>query len=79
MGADVARWMYCEQQPAQPLRFGYGMADDVKRRFLTFWNSVSFFVQYANIAEFDREGSAGDLQPLDRGRLPLGAARSRDD
>jgi isoleucyl-tRNA synthetase len=66
MGADVARWMYCEQPPAQPLRFGYGIADDVKRRFLTFWNSVSFFVQYANIAEFDRDAPAGELQPLDR-------------
>ena len=40
MGADVARWLFCEQQPSQPLRFGYGMADDVKRRLLTFWNSV---------------------------------------
>ena len=53
MGADVARWLFCEQQPSQPLRFGYGMADDVKRRLLTFWNSVSFFVTYANIESFD--------------------------
>jgi isoleucyl-tRNA synthetase len=66
MGADVMRWLYCEQLPSQPLRFGYTMADDVKRRLLTFWNSVSFFVQYANIAEFDAEVPAGDLQPLDR-------------
>ena len=44
MGADVMRWLYCEQTPAQPLRFGYGMAEEVKRRFLTFWNSVTFFV-----------------------------------
>jgi isoleucyl-tRNA synthetase len=65
MGADVARWLYCEQAPSQPLRFGFGMADDVKRRLLTFWNSVSFFVQYANIAGFDPATASGDTLPLD--------------
>ena len=53
MGADVMRWMYCEQPPSQPLRFGYGIADDVKRRLLTFWFSASFFVTYARIADFE--------------------------
>lgn len=52
MGADTMRWVYCSQNPAQELRFGYGIADEVKRRFLTFWNSVKFFVDYANIAGF---------------------------
>jgi isoleucyl-tRNA synthetase len=52
MGADVMRWQYCETQPAQNLRFGYGSAGEVKRRLLTLWNSVSFFVTYANIEEF---------------------------
>ena len=66
MGADVMRWLYCEQNPAQELRFGYSLADDVKRRLLTFWNSVSFFATYANIAEFDPSMPAGELRPLDR-------------
>jgi len=72
MGADVARWLFCEQTPSQPLRFGYGMADDVKRRLLTFWNSVSFLVTYANIEGFrpsydDLEAGPGvELRPLDR-------------
>jgi isoleucyl-tRNA synthetase len=78
MGADVMRWLYCEQQPAQPLRFGYGMADDVKRRLLTFWNSVSFFVQYATIAEFDPVAPVGDLQPLDRWLISRTAQFVRD-
>jgi isoleucyl-tRNA synthetase len=52
MGADVMRWLYCEQTPSEPLRFGYALATDVKRRFLTFWNSAKFFVDYANIAQF---------------------------
>jgi isoleucyl-tRNA synthetase len=66
MGADVMRWLYCEQNPAQELRFGYSLADDVKRRLLTFWNSVSFFATYANIAGFDPSMPAGGLRPLDR-------------
>ncbi len=66
MGADIARWLFCEQNPSQDLRFGYRMGDDVKRRLLTFWNSVSFFVTYANVAGFDADAPAGELRPLDR-------------
>src|SRR5262249_16793243 len=70
MGADTMRWMYCSQNPAQELRFGYGMAEEVKRRFLTFWNSVKFFVDYANIQGFSPSWSelepSGELLPLDR-------------
>jgi isoleucyl-tRNA synthetase len=69
MGADVMRWLYCAQTPSEPLRFGYALADDVKRRFLTFWNSVSFFVEYANIAGFTPsfdELTPATTAPLDR-------------
>jgi isoleucyl-tRNA synthetase len=70
MGADVMRWLYCAQTPSEPLRFGFALADDVKRRFLTFWNSVKFFVDYANIDGFQPSWSAlhgdGELVPLDR-------------
>jgi isoleucyl-tRNA synthetase len=52
MGADVMRWQFCETAPAQNLRFGYGPAGEIKRRLLTLWNSVSFFVTYANIEGF---------------------------
>ncbi len=61
MGADTMRWLYCSQNPAQELRFGYGLAEDVKRRFLTFWNSVKFFSDYANIAGFRPEW--GSIEP----------------
>jgi isoleucyl-tRNA synthetase len=71
MGADVMRWLFCDVQPAQNLKFGYGPAGEVKRRLLTLWNSVSFFVTYANIEAF--EPAFVDLsvgppaeQPLDR-------------
>jgi isoleucyl-tRNA synthetase len=66
MGADVVRWMFTEHVPSQNINFGYGPAGEIKRRLLTFWNSVKFFVDYANIADF-RPGAepAGDPQPLD--------------
>jgi len=70
MGADVMRWLYCAQTPSEPLKFGYDLADDVKRRFLTFWNSAKFFVEYANVDGFRPSWSAlnldGELAPLDR-------------
>ena len=66
MGADVMRWIYCAQVPSQNINFGYGPADEIKRRLLTFWNSVAFFVTYANVDGFDPEEPAGELQPLDR-------------
>jgi isoleucyl-tRNA synthetase len=70
MGADTMRWLYCSQNPAQELRFGYGMAEETKRRFLTFWNSVKFFLDYANVQGFRPAWSelepTGELLPLDR-------------
>jgi len=70
MGADVMRWQYCAQPPDRNLLFGFGRAEEIRRELLTFWNSVSFFVSYANIQGFlpswaELEPS-GDLQPLDR-------------
>src|SRR5512133_1206040 len=49
MGADIVRWLFSEQVPSQNINFGYGPADDVRRRLLTFWNSVAYLVTYANI------------------------------
>lgn len=49
IGVDVMRWMYCSQRPENNLRFGYGPADDVRKKLLLLWNVYSFFVTYANI------------------------------
>jgi isoleucyl-tRNA synthetase len=66
IGADVVRFMFCEQVPSQNLKFGYGPAGEIKRRLLTLWNSVKFFVDYANIEGFRPGGEVPrDLQPLD--------------
>jgi isoleucyl-tRNA synthetase len=74
MGADVMRWMYCAQPPTQNIRFGFGPAEEVKRKLLTLWNSASFLVTYAAIEGFrprydDLAPGAlagAELRPLDR-------------
>src|SRR3954471_17956245 len=50
MGADIVRWQFCAQNPSQNINFGYGPAEEVKRRLLRLWNSAGFLGTYANIA-----------------------------
>ena len=52
MGADVMRWLYAAQTPSQNMNFGYGPANEVKRRLLTLWNSYAFLVRYADVDGF---------------------------
>jgi isoleucyl-tRNA synthetase len=72
MGADVVRWQFCAQPPTSNLLFGFGPAEEIKRRLLTLWNSVSFLVTYANIEGFEpryadlEAGPECELRPLDR-------------
>jgi isoleucyl-tRNA synthetase len=71
MGADVMRWQFCAQPPNQNLLFGFGPAHEIKRRLLTFWNSVKFLVDYGNIEGFtptlsDLETGPPAERPLDR-------------
>ena len=53
MGADVMRWLYASQPVQSNLLFGYGPAEEVKRKLLTLWNTYSFFVTYATLDRFD--------------------------
>ena len=71
MGADVMRWQYCAQPPDRNLLFGFGPAQEIKKKLLTLWNSAGFLIQYGNIESFapryeDLEGPEAELQPLDR-------------
>ena len=77
MGSDVVRWLYAVQNPAQNINFGYGPADDVRRRFiLPLWNVYAFFVTYAALDGYTpqplRDGqprataASGELAALDR-------------
>ena len=69
MGADVMRWQYCAQPPNQNLLFGFGPGREIQRKLLTLWNSVKFFVDYANIEVFrptwDELPKQSELRPLD--------------
>ncbi|MCC6177862.1 MAG: isoleucine--tRNA ligase [Chloroflexi bacterium] len=83
MGADVMRWLYCGQNVLSNLNFGYGPAEDVKRRLLVLWNVYSFFVTYARIDRFDpraerpalAERSLLDRWILSRLNSSIGAVR----
>ena len=35
MGADAMRWVYCLHNPATNLNFGFGVADEARRRFMS--------------------------------------------
>jgi isoleucyl-tRNA synthetase len=73
MGADVMRWQFCAQPPDRNLLFGFGPGQEIKRKLLTLWNSVKFFVDYAAVERWSpdpRDLAAGlpqdELRPLDR-------------
>ena len=71
MGADVMRWQYSSQPPDRNLLFGFGPAEEVKRKLLTFWNSVKFLIDYANASagfepSWETLRPEGELTTLDR-------------
>jgi isoleucyl-tRNA synthetase len=53
MGVDTMRWLFLNQKLDQNLIFGYGKADEARRRFIIpLWNVYAFFVNYARIDEW---------------------------
>jgi len=53
IGADVMRWIYCNQETTSNLNFGYKGAREVRGKFFnTLWNTYSFFINYARIIKF---------------------------
>ncbi len=53
-GVDVMRWLYCAQNPAANLNFGFAGLDEVRRRMIIpLWNVYTFFVTYANLERFE--------------------------
>ncbi len=49
LGADAVRWLYLAQNPAVDVNFSDELADEARKKFLTLWNTYSFFVLYANL------------------------------
>jgi isoleucyl-tRNA synthetase len=67
IGADVMRWMYCQQRYDADMLFGYKHADETRRQFLLpLWNVYSFFVTYARL---DNWKPAASRQLLAAGEL----------
>lgn len=66
MSADVMRWMYFTSKPEPDMRFGYALAEDIKRRFLLpLWNVYCFFVTYANLDHWEPKNFATKSSTLD--------------
>ena len=85
MGADVMRWQYCAQPPDRNLLFGFGPAQEIKRRLLTLWNSAKFLADYGAIESFRahlrrpraRRAGRGAAAARPLARRADGAARRR--
>jgi isoleucyl-tRNA synthetase len=69
VGASVMRWMFAAANPESNLNFGFGLAEEAKRRLLTLWNVYAFFCNYARLDGFDPTGvrvEPGARSALDR-------------
>ena len=69
MGVDVMRWMYSLQNIEQNLLFGYGSADEVRKKLITLWNVYSFYATYATVDGFNPSRNplnVDELNILDR-------------
>jgi isoleucyl-tRNA synthetase len=68
-GADALRWyLYTATRPGDARRFSTQLVQESLRRFLlTYWNTYSFFVTYANLDNFDpTQHGQGERTELDR-------------
>ncbi len=81
-GADATRWyMYTATPPGNPRRFSIDLVGEVVRNLtLPLWNAYSFFVTYANLAEWTppTTASAPSTHTLDRWILSALHALTRD-
>ncbi len=75
-GADATRWyMYTASPPGNTRRFSANLVGEVVRKFMnTLWNTYSFFVTYANLAE--TWTADGGPQTVDHERSAVGGRRS---
>jgi len=55
IGVDPMRWMYAKANPADNLKFGYNIADEVKRKLLTLYNVYTFLSTYVKKEELRDE------------------------
>ena len=72
IGADVMRWLYCRQSPAQNLNFGPEPANEVRSKFIfKLWNTYSLFCNCAigdgfDPASTDQQVGVAERSDIDR-------------
>lgn len=54
MGGDVMRWMYCKQNPGQPLPFGYTPAKEIKKTLNVLYNTSKYLQTYWEANKFKK-------------------------
>ena len=52
IGSEVMRYIFASQNPIKNLNFGYGMAREIVKKLLSYWNVYSFYITYAEIDNF---------------------------
>jgi isoleucyl-tRNA synthetase len=70
MGADVMRWIYLSRDLFGQVRFGYGVGEEVRRRFqMILWHSHLFFTTFAKLDGWEPKADSrlpsSGLTPLD--------------
>src|SRR5690349_21732502 len=65
-GADVMRWIFCVQNPAANVNFGFRVADETKRRLRKLWDSYRFFTLYADWTPASAAPPVSERSELDR-------------
>jgi len=55
IGADSMRWMYSRQNPVNDLKFGYKVAEEIKKKLLTLYNIFTFFNTYVDKKDFPKK------------------------
>ena len=67
VGADIMRWMYCTTRPEADMRFGYALAENIKRKFMIpTWNIYAFFTTYADLDKWKPNSEPFDYSLLDK-------------
>ena len=64
VGAEAVRYLYAGANPVNDMRFGYGLAEEAKKKMLGFWNVYTFFNTYACIDNPKLDGYTPDYKNL---------------
>lgn len=66
IGADVIRYMFASNNMLSDVRFSFDATDEIRRKFLAFWNTYLFFNTYAILDKPKLEGFVPDKKTLDK-------------